>query len=156
MKLIVALIFFCLILYFGWISYHKTRKKAVFYNDFLQFSEIMETEIGFFQNKIDSILKKGNYKKEFLELVEEFAKNKNLDNWKKEQNLLTDGEAEEIINFFNKLGKADSITQTKEIQNYKKLIEEKRKNIKDVQLKNAKLMFSLSIMLGLLVFVIII
>ncbi len=156
MKFILALVIFGCILYFGWFLYEKTRKKLVFYNNFLQFCNLLETEIGFFQNNIEEILHKNNYKKEFSEVVENFSKSKNLLEWKNSQSVLTQTEAEEVELFFSKLGKLDSTSQTNEVKSYKKFLDSKIEDTKKVNLKNGKLTFNLSIMLGLLVFIIII
>lgn len=156
MNLIIALLIFGCILYIGWFLYQKTQKKSVFYKDFLQFCELLETQIGFFQNNLEQVLQKERYKKEFSDLVQNFLKNKNLDDWALKQTLLSENEVLEIKNFFSKLGRVDSFTQTKEIDSFKQILKEKMKDIKEVQLKKGKLTFSLSVMLGILAFIIII
>jgi len=156
MNLFIAIAIFGCILYIGWFFYQKTRKKLIFYNDFLQFCEMLETEIGFFQNKLKQILDKNSYGKEFSAVLKNFAEKNNLDDWSASQNLLSENELKEIKNFFSKLGRVDSSTQTTEIRNFKKNLQDKNENIKTVQIKKSKMIFSLSVMLGLLAFIIII
>jgi len=156
MNLFVGVAIFGCILYIGWFFHQKTRKKAIFYNDFLQFCEMLETEIGFFQNKLEQILEKNSYKKDFSAVLKNFSEKNNLEEWGAVQSVLSEDELKELKNFFSKLGRVDSITQTNEIRNFKKILQEKIENIKTVQLKKSKLIFSLSVMLGLLAFIIII
>ena len=73
MNFLIALIVFCCIFYIGWFFYQKTRKKLVFYNDFLQFCEVLETEIGFFQNKLKQIFDKKGYGKDFSLVLKNFS-----------------------------------------------------------------------------------
>jgi len=156
MNVIIGLVVFVCILYIGWFFYQKTRKKAIFYNNFLQFCELLETEIGFFQNKLQQILEKNSYGKDFSSALKNFAEKHNLEEWGASQNLLKENELQELKNFFNKLGRVDSSTQTNEIRNFKKILEEKIEDIKTIQMKKSKMTFSLSVMLGLLAFIIII
>ncbi len=155
-NLIVGLVLFGCILYIGWNMYQNYRKRVLFYGDFLQFCEILETEVAFFQNKINEILQKNEYKSDFSGVLKDFAENKNLEAWAKEQKLLGTQEVDELKNFFAKLGRVDSTTQTKEIQNFKEVLRAKQDEVKKLQQKKGKLVLSLSIMLGLAVLIIIV
>ena len=157
MNLFVAILIFCVILFIGWYFYNKTQKKSHFYANFLQFCEFIKNEIGFFQNNLKEILSKKEYSSnEFNSLIEDFKKNENIDIWCKEQKILDANEIVQIKNFFAKLGRLDVQSQTNEIETFLKYLEEKINDIKTKHLKKAKLTFSLSVMLGLLAFIIII
>lgn len=157
MNLLVATLVFCAILFIGWYFYNKTQKKSIFYADFLQFCEFLKNEIGFFQNNLKEILSKKEYNSsEFNSLIEDFKNNENIEIWCKEQKILDSNEVAQIKNFFAKLGRLDVQSQTNEIETFLKYLEEKISDIKTKHLKKAKLTFSLSIMLGLFAFIIII
>ncbi|MBR1925860.1 MAG: hypothetical protein IJ837_03285 [Clostridia bacterium] len=153
MKLFVVILISLFIILIGYLYFRKTHKKIQFYNDFLSFCEEIETEIGFFQNNIKNILDKQNYKSSFQELLNNF-KNKTLQKFLNEQNFLTQNEQTEIFLFFQKLGRANSETEIKEIQNYKEKLKNKINNLTNFEFKKSKLKFNLTICFSMFVFII--
>lgn len=153
MKLIFVIFISLCIAGVGYIYFRKVHKKIAFYNDFLSFCDEIETEIGFFQNKINDIFKKQNYKSSFQGLLDSL-KNKTQQEFLKTQNFLTQNEQAEILLFFQKLGRANSETEIKEIQNYKEKLKQKINNLLNFEFKKSKLKFNLTICLSMFVFII--
>jgi len=153
MKLIFVIFISLCIAGVGYIYFRKVHKKTAFYNDFLSFCEEIETEIGFFQNKINAILEKQSYKSSFQGLLDSL-KTKTHQEFLKTQSFLTQNEQTEILLFFQKLGRANSETEIKEIQNHKEKLKQKINNLLNFEFKKSKLKFNLTICLSVFVFII--
>lgn len=154
MNLFFVIIVFLAFFVFGLFNFKKFLKKQTFYKNLLDFLGVLKTEIGFFKNDINLILEKTNYAFEFENLLKTFKKDKELKTF--EANFLKESEKSEITSFFSKLGRADVWSQSKDIEAFEKMIETKICELKNVHAKKAKMQFSLTIMLGLLVVVLII
>ena len=152
MHVIWSLFFLLIICFIGFMTYRKTIKKIKFYKDFCFFCQTLQTHIVFFQNKIKDIILAQDFNGDFNEVLKGVLENnyQSLDNI----SYLKEDEKQEILLFFKKLGRANVETEKMEIQNFQKKKEEDLTTLKSIGLKNGKLKFSLTIMLGFFVFII--
>lgn len=135
-------------MFFGWSLFKRTLKKYVFYKNLKSFLELLQTEVGFFQNDVDAVLDKLNYSVDFQNLISNYKQNKNLDDWKPK--ILSFNETEDIKIFFSKFGRVDVESQLSDVKAFLNVANQKLLDIKQEDLKKAKMSFLLSVMLGLL------
>ncbi len=155
MRFILSFFLLVIICLFGLFLHRKTLKKLVFYTDFLQFCKNLQTEIGFFHSKMPSIISKQNFSADFSHLLSNCLGG-NMHSTLEKFSYLKNEDKNEIENFFKRLGRSGVDGEKNEIQNMISVLEEKIKEMKTISLKKSKLKFSLCVMFGLFVFIILI
>ncbi|MBQ8761979.1 MAG: stage III sporulation protein AB [Clostridia bacterium] len=160
MTFILGLILFGCSMFIGFKIYTNIKKREKFFDDFNSFCTILQAEIGFFKNKLEQIYSKNDYGNEFNSLLECAKENLNnekaINEWCDNQKYLNEEDKTQIITFFKRLGKVDAISQKGEIIEYSNLLKNKINIIKTENTKKAKSVLSLSVMLGLALFIIVI
>ena len=160
MTFILGLILFGCSMFIGFKIYTNIKKREKFFDDFNSFCTILQSEIGFFKNKLEQIYSKNDYGNEFNSLLECAKENLNnekaINEWCDNQKYLNKEDKTQIITFFKRLGKVDAISQKGEIIEYSNLLKNKINIIKTENTKKAKSVLSLSVMLGLALFIIVI
>lgn len=126
----------------GKILAFKFTIKREFYEDFNLFINTLESEINFTQNSIDYVVK--NFPNNRL-----FIKKFNS----KKINILSNNEQVIYNNFFSSLGKVDIFTQKQSLLEIKKYVNEYYEISKKTEIEKNSLYFKLSILLGILTFI---
>ena len=120
----------------------KFTIKREFYEDFNLFINTLESEINFTQNSIDYVVK--NFPNNRL-FIKKFTS--------KKINILSNNEQVIYNNFFSSLGKVDIFTQKQSLLEIKKYVNEYYEISKKTEIEKNSLYFKLSILLGILTFI---
>lgn len=157
---IVALIIFISCAFY---TYYKRRKN--YYQNICDFCFYICSQIGYLKTDLIQLIqqKTSSYQKEFNYTLNAFKNSlvskkyqKEFENSLKTISILSQSEIEEIINFFNNLGKTNQSEQLSLIETYKQNFENRLKNANDEISKKGIVNLKLGILLAVTVFVILI
>jgi len=142
----------CSYIGYGVGRYFKTREKI--WNDFVNFCEFCDVQIGFFQNKLQSIMDKfvetNSTQKETKKMFKKIGTDlQNAKNLKIESIFLNDDEKGQLNDFFNALGKSSADNQKNLIGHHKSIFSKYQKDCTESVKKNAPLATKLGFFLGL-------
>ncbi|MBQ7977290.1 MAG: stage III sporulation protein AB [Clostridia bacterium] len=137
------------------------RKKLKFIQDFQGLLDYLENNILFMQDDLRKLLedKKKNVHKDFSNFLSQFIQNLEnckhfLQEWKETQKIISQENAELIVNFMTGLGRNDSATQLQAINQTKEILQNQIKKVQNEQ-KKGLLSSKLGIMGGLALFIIV-
>ena len=130
----------------------KTIDRRVFFTDFSIFIKKIETEINFTFGSIKDSIKILDKKSNFYKLfIKTFFKKESCHVY-----FLTKNETSFFKSFCLNLGKTDRITQIKFIEQAKKEVDLFLAEAIKIEKRNVKLYFKLSVLIGILIYILII
>jgi predicted amino acid-binding ACT domain protein len=142
-KTILLVSFIPLFAVIGKILAYKFTVKREFYEDFNLFINMLESEINFTQNSIDYVIKKFPNNRLFINKI-----------FSNKISILSNNEQVVYNNFFSILGKVDILTQKQSLTEIKNYVKDYYESAKKIEIEKNSLYFKLSILLGILTFII--
>lgn len=144
----------------GYYLARKYRQRKIFFNQYELFNEHFLQEVRSFRRPLQEFISARHYKAEFEDLLQIYIKllGKNVDLYNEFEvfTFLTVEERREIAEYFNRLGRSDSDSQTRFYDEMKGRIGSLVKNANDEYRKYADLYVKLGVLIGLAIIIIII
>lgn len=131
----------------GKILAQKFTDRRIFWEDFLLFINLLESEVNFSQKELSYIIKKLP-NRQFLHYLELKLQNKT-----ENSKFLSTVEVAVCEKFFSTLGKIDKFSQKDALLETKNYVKNFYEDSKKIEKQNATLYFKLGILLGILVFI---
>ncbi len=152
MKVFLLLSVAGLITYIGWAFSHYYKKRALFFEDLIQFCNVFENDLKFSRNTIANVVKQNIklFHKPFADTLENyFTKQMPVNSM-----LLKEHENVLLNQFFGSLGKSDEEGEVRNLNNYKiEFVRIKEKTSSD-NIRFGSLSLKMGAIVGALVFVV--
>ena len=153
----LGVIVFCV----GYKKFLSLKRKKQFFEEFLHFLNTLNTQIGFFQNKLEEVFEKHNYSTEFCIFLKQCktfiltANKKEFLLFLSSESFFDSSEHKFVVDFFECFGKLDVGSQCDAISKFSFFIKNKLQNENEHFKRKGKLTLSLSALLGIFVFIVI-
>ena len=152
MNIVLGLIILFVCIGVGYVSAKRYTIRKEFYCDFYEFNKVLKNEISFSQKTIEDIISKNRKDSEFYKCINAYYTSEKIDY---EEIRLDETEKEFFISYFNSIGKSDRETQIKFLDSVSDEIKHKFDLTRDEEKQYKSLYFKMSILCGLLLFVIV-
>lgn len=153
MRLLFGLLVFILSVYLGWQKSLPLKKRNEFYVSFNNFNLVYKNAVSFNKKPISKVVDELNKKDDFYELLNNYLRNSN-DNIN--LNYLTNDERAFIQDYLKSIGKGDEKSQLDYVDHVYNIIEDKKKLCNEYEKKFSGMYLKLSILIGLMLFIVVI
>ncbi len=126
----------------------RFKKKREFYSDFSLFNQLMQREVGFSKRTLREIFSSADYGESFMQVIKDFEERKEI-----KTSILTERENEYVRNYFDGLGKTDSITQLAFLNAQKTVIDCCLNGAREDERKYRPFCIKMGFLIGLVLFV---
>ena len=153
MRLALGLLMFLLSVYLGYLKTLPIKKRKDFFISFNNFNLIFKNSVFFEKKTIFQIMNANKNKDDFNELLNEYINtgSSNID-----KNYLTNAEKVFIKEYLEVIGKGDERSQIDYVNHVYEMIEDKKKQCYEDEKKFGSMYFKLSILIGLMLFIVVV
>ena len=153
MRLVFGLLVFILSVYLGWQKSSPLKKRNEFYVSFNNFNLIYKNAVLFDKKSLSKIVKDLNKKDDFYKLINDFMENGSTN---LSFNYLTYDEKVFILDYLKSIGKGDERSQLDYVDHVYDVIEDKKKKCFEDEKKLSGMYLKLSVLIGLMLFIVVI